>query len=153
MEKIKLTKENVKVDDEYPFYLSIWCGSEEGTKETIQQLLDDYEKSKQCSGLYHQLKRAERKIKYLKELLKDPDKRNIHIKPEDYKKILEKARKWDELTLDEEDKDITLHGAKLIKENQKLRELIEGILTLEITSTRDAEEHQLLQNLLEESKK
>ncbi len=39
-----------------------------------------------------------------------------------------------------------------ILQNQKLRKLIEGILTLEITSTRDAEEHQLLQNLLEESK-
>ena len=41
MAKIKLTKENVKTDDEYPFYLSIWCGSEEGTKETTQQILDD----------------------------------------------------------------------------------------------------------------
>ncbi len=37
----------------------------------------------------------------------------------------EKARKWDELALDEEDKDITLHGAKIIKQNQKLRELVE----------------------------
>ncbi len=37
----------------------------------------------------------------------------------------EKARKWDELALDEEDKDITLHGARIIKQNQKLRELIE----------------------------
>ncbi len=40
---------------------------------------------------------------------------------DDYKK----ARKWDELALDEEDKDIALHGAKIIKQNLKLRELVE----------------------------
>jgi len=38
---------------------------------------------------------------------------------------LEKAKKWDELALDKEDKDIALHGARIIKQNQKLRELIE----------------------------
>jgi len=34
----------------------------------------------------------------------------------------EKARKWDELALDEGDKDIALHGARIIKQNQKSQE-------------------------------
>jgi len=103
---IELTNENVKVDDEYPYYISIWCGNEEGTVKTISQILDDYEK----------------------------------------------AREWDNLALDKEDKDIALHGAKLIKQNQKLRELIKK----EIESGQDGRiqsSSMFLQKLLEESKK
>lgn len=53
-----------------------------------------------------------------------------HIDCDAFKELLsdkEKARKWNELELDEEDKDITLHGAKLIKQNQKLRERIDKV--------------------------
>lgn len=70
----------------------------------------------------------------------------------------EKAREWDSLSLDKEDKDIALHGAKLIKQNQKLRELIEKFLEIyhycnPYKGKEDPLFFQDIQKILEESKK
>lgn len=68
----------------------------------------------------------------------------------------EKAREWDNLALDKEDKDIALHGAKLIKQNQTLRELIEKAIKENEPYKNDPDSGGLyyeLQKLLEGSKK
>lgn len=51
---------------------------------------------------------------------------------QDIKGNKEKARKWDELELDEEDKDITLHGARVIKQNKKTLGIIEEFIKKEL---------------------
>lgn len=98
-------------------------------QEIKDYILHNQEKAEQCSILYHQLKKADRHIKYLKSILHDPDKQNIHIKPEDYKKILEKSKKYDEV------KDGTLgfirafnwldQNKSIFEKERKLRERIE----------------------------
>jgi len=103
------------------------------------------------------MKLTEDELNILKELLTNvgDDKDVI------YRKILddyEKAREWDNLSLDKEDKDIALHGAKLIKQNQNLRELIEKFLERyhncnPYKGTEDPLFFQDIQKLLEESKK
>ena len=67
----------------------------------------------------------------------------------------EKAREWDNLSLDKEDKDIALHGAKLIKQNQKLRDLIEKGNLPDITEEQFCGEcwDTIRKELLTESKK
>jgi len=68
----------------------------------------------------------------------------------------EKAREWDDLALDKEDKDIALHGAKLIKQNQKLREVIEKSIKENERYRTDPDSGGLyyeLKQLLEDSKK
>lgn len=47
--------------------------------------------------LFNKLRRVQGKNKRLREQLLDTDKQNIHIRPDDWKKVLEDAKKWNEL--------------------------------------------------------
>ncbi len=147
---IELTKEILE---------KLWYG--EWDKELVNQILKDNRKARDTEWLYKKVHYLKRINKRLGEQLLDTDKRNIHIKPWDWKKICERAGKWDELALDKEDKDIALHGAKLIKQNQKLRELfkqwnkdlLSAPLSVEAENWKDYEISDRIEELLRESKK
>ena len=107
---IELTNENVCADDEYPYYISIWCGSDEGTKKTISQIIDDYKKARKWEhyedlwAFRDEYKQAQKLLELIRDRIKgwktneEPDLCQcddcLEIRPHDIEvleKLLEKA--------------------------------------------------------------
>lgn len=148
----------------------LWYG--EWDKELVNQILKDHKKAGEVEWLYRKIHYLKRINKRLGEQLLDTDKRNIHIKPWDWKKICEKAKKYEEIKPEakgmikafnwlQENQISKIPDHPQNIRNQKLRELLEqwnkdllsAPLSVEAENWKDHEISDRIEELLRDSEK